>query len=129
MPQSTEVRLSQIGQIAINVQNPQRATAFYRDTLGMTLLFSAGELSFFDCGGIRLMLTVPEAAFRHPSSILYFKVDDLQGGYEGLRARGVRFEDQPHLIARMETHDLWMVFFRDSEDNLLALMSEQAKTP
>ena len=128
MPQATKISLSQIGQIAINVQEPQRATAFYRDTLGMKHLFSAGDLSFFDCGGIRLMLTAPEKEeFRRSGSILYFRVADVHQAYQDLKERGVRFEDEPHLIARMETHDLWMTFFRDSENNLLSLMSEAAK--
>jgi methylmalonyl-CoA/ethylmalonyl-CoA epimerase len=67
----------QIGQIAINAKDTERATAFYRDVLGLKLLFQAGpKLSFFDCGGVRLMITVPEEAeFNHPSSILYYKVE------------------------------------------------------
>jgi methylmalonyl-CoA/ethylmalonyl-CoA epimerase len=51
-------------------------------------------------------------------------VTDLQNVYDLLRSRGVTFVDQPHLIARMSDHDLWMAFFRDSEGNLLGLMSE-----
>lgn len=119
------VHLSQIGQIAINVENTDRATTFYRDVLGMKYLFSAGTLSFFDCGGVRLMLTLPERAeLRQHSSILYFKVDDLNGVYQNLLAQSVSFDDKPHLIARLPDHELWMAFFRDSENNLLGLMSE-----
>ena len=117
--------LSQIGQIAINVHDTSRAVAFYRDQLGMKLLFSAGQLAFFDCGGIRLMLTPPEKPeFDHPSSILYFKVPDIKQAHAMLSERGVKFEDTPHLIARMPDHELWMTFFRDSENNLLSLMCE-----
>jgi predicted enzyme related to lactoylglutathione lyase len=117
--------LSQIGQIAINVHDTGRAVAFYRDQLGMKLLFTAGQLAFFDAGGIRLMLTPPEKPeFDHPSSIMYFKVDDIKQAHATLSQRGVKFEDTPHLIARMPDHELWMIFFRDSENNLLALMSE-----
>jgi methylmalonyl-CoA/ethylmalonyl-CoA epimerase len=124
----TPVHLSQIGQIAINVENPERATNFYRDVLGMKHLFCAGRLSFFDCGGVRLMLTVPERAeLRQHSSILYFKVNDLNTVYQNLLAQKVSFEDKPHLIARMPDHELWMTFFRDSENNLLGLMSEIRK--
>jgi catechol 2,3-dioxygenase-like lactoylglutathione lyase family enzyme len=125
------IGLSQIGQIAINVQDVNRATEFYRDyrdKLGMKHLFSAGTLSFFDCGGVRLMLSPPEKAeFNHPSSIIYFKVEGIQERYEELQARGVRFEDKPHVVAPMPTYDLWMTFLRDSENNLLGLMSEVAK--
>ena len=117
--------LSQIGQIAINVHDTGRAVAFYRDQLGIKLLFTAGQLAFFDCGGIRLMLSPPEKTeFDHPSSVLYFKVPDIQQAHATLSQRGVKFEDAPHLIARMPDHELWMTFFRDSENNLLGLMSE-----
>jgi methylmalonyl-CoA/ethylmalonyl-CoA epimerase len=117
--------LSQIGQIAVNVHDTGRAVAFYRDQLGMKLLFTAGQLAFFDCDGIRLMLDRPEKPeFDHPSSILYFKVPDIQQAHATLAGRGVKFEDAPHVIARMPDHELWMAFFRDSEGNLLALMSE-----
>ena len=114
-----------IGQIAINVKDPARATTFYRDVLGLKFLFSAGSLSFFDCGGVRLMLTTPEKAeFDHPSSILYLKVPDLRAAHERMKSAGARFEDEPHLIARMPDHELWMCFFRDTEGNLLGLMCE-----
>ncbi|HLK34354.1 MAG TPA: VOC family protein [Terriglobales bacterium] len=117
--------LSQIGQIAINVHDTGRAVAFYRDQLGMKLLFTAGQLAFFDCGGIRLMLDRPaKPEFDHPSSILYFKVSEIQQAHATLSQRGVKFEDAPHMIARMPDHELWMTFFHDSENNLLALMSE-----
>ena len=119
--------LTRIGQIAINAQDVDRATAFYRDVLGLPHLFRAGQLSFFDCGGVRLMLDKAEKPeFDHASSILYFQVADIQAAYERLKTAGTKFEDTPHLLARMPKHDLWMTFFRDSEENLLALMSEVA---
>jgi methylmalonyl-CoA/ethylmalonyl-CoA epimerase len=118
--------LKQIGQIAINAQDIERATAFYRDVLGMNLLFQVPpKMSFFDCGGVRLMLSLPEGeAYDHPGSILYYKVDDIGATYESLKARGANFEGEPHLIAKMPDHELWMVFLKDSEGNTLALMSE-----
>ncbi|HXX99316.1 MAG TPA: VOC family protein [Candidatus Limnocylindrales bacterium] len=117
--------LSRIGQIAINAHDVDRATAFYRDVLGLTHLFRAGQLSFFDCGGVRLMLDMPEKPeFDHPSSILYFQVKDIQAAFQRLKSAGTKFEDEPHLLARMPSHDLWMTFFRDTEGNLLALMCE-----
>jgi catechol 2,3-dioxygenase-like lactoylglutathione lyase family enzyme len=119
------IGISRIGQIAVTVHDLERATAFYRDKLGLPLLFTAGKLAFFDCGGVRLMLDVPEKPeFDHPSSILYFTVPDIAAVHRQMLASGVRFEDEPHVIARMPNHDLWMTFFRDSEQNLLALMSE-----
>jgi methylmalonyl-CoA/ethylmalonyl-CoA epimerase len=117
---------SRIGQIAVVVQDLDRAVAFYRDALGLRFLFQAPpKLAFFDCGGVRLMLDVPEEAeFKHSSSILYYRVDDIQGTWAALRGRGVEFRDEPHLVARMPDHELWMAFFRDTEGNTLALMSE-----
>jgi methylmalonyl-CoA/ethylmalonyl-CoA epimerase len=121
------LELTQIGQIAINVRDLQRAVAFYRDTLGMRFLFQApGDLAFFDVGGVRLMLGVPEKPeFDHPASVLYYRVPDITAAYETLTSRGVTFIDEPHLIARLSTHELWMTFFRDSEENVLALMEER----
>jgi catechol 2,3-dioxygenase-like lactoylglutathione lyase family enzyme len=119
------IGITGLGQIAINAHDIQRATVFYRDKLGLHLLFTAGKLAFFDCGGIRLMLDVAEKPeFDHPSSILYFSVPDIGAAHRQLLASDVRFEDEPHVIAKMPDHDLWMTFFRDSEGNLLALMSE-----
>jgi catechol 2,3-dioxygenase-like lactoylglutathione lyase family enzyme len=98
---------------------------FYRDTLGMRFLFEVPNLAFFDCGGVRLMLSPPETPeFDHPGSVLYYKVADINATYTALKGRDVAFIDEPHLIARMPDHDLWMVFFRDSEGNTLGLMSE-----
>jgi len=118
--------LKQIGQIAINAHDIERATAFYRDVLGMSLLFQVPpKMSFFDCGGVRLMLSLPEGdAYDHPGSILYYKVDDIGATYESLKARGADFEGEPHLIAKMPDHELWMVFLKDTEGNTLGLMSE-----
>ena len=122
---STDLHLNQIGQIAINVHDLDRAIAFYRDKLGMRHLFRAGDMAFFDCGGIRLMLALPDKPeLDHPSSILYFKVADIQQAYAALVARQVRIQEPPILVARLEKHDLWLSSFYDSEDNLLALMSE-----
>lgn len=119
------VALSQIAQISVAVQDLPRATAFYRDTLGMTLLFEVPGLAFFDCAGIRLMLSKPEEKeFDHPSSIIYFKVDDISAATAALQAAGVTFHSPPHLIAQLATHDIWMAFFRDGERNVLALTSE-----
>jgi methylmalonyl-CoA/ethylmalonyl-CoA epimerase len=119
------VAITRLGQIAINVHDPERATAFYRDVLGLPLLFTAGSLSFFDCGGVRLMLSRAEKPeLDHPSSILYFSVPDIAAAHRKLRDGGARMEDDPHLVAKMPDHDLWMTFFYDSENNLLGLMSE-----
>ena len=117
--------ITNIGQISIVVHDLQRASAFYRDVLGLPLLFTSGNLAFFDCGGVRLMLGSAESPeLDHPSSILYFRVPDIKAAHQSLIAKGVKIEAPPRLIAPMPTHDLWMSGFRDSEGNILELMSE-----
>ena len=129
MNAQTDVSLGKIGQIAVNVHDLERAAAFYREKLGVKHLFSVPPtMAFFDCDGIRLMLAKPERPdLDHPSSILYFKVQDIDGTYKVLEERGVHFETKPMLVAPMATHDLWLAEFRDSENNVLALMCEKAK--
>jgi methylmalonyl-CoA/ethylmalonyl-CoA epimerase len=126
----TTLSLGRIGQIAMPVHDVDRAVAFYRDRLGLKFLFSAPPgLAFFDCDGVRLMLSVPEGPDpNHRGSTLYFSVPEIQTAHDALAARGVRFEGKPHIIARMPTYDLWMAFFRDTEGNLLAIMSEAARS-
>ncbi len=116
---------SRIGQILVPVHDVKRAIAFYRDTLGMKFLFEIPNAAFFDCGGVRLMLGVPEKPeFDHPASIIYYKVGDIQATYELLSSRQIQFEGKPHLVAHMDSYDLWMAFFRDPDSNFLAMMSE-----
>lgn len=126
---ATGVGITRLGQVAINAKDVERAATFYEQKLGLKLLFKAPPgLAFFDCGGLRLMLErAAKPEFDHPSSVLYFAVPDIQVAYGRLKENGVHFEDEPHMIARMASHDLWMTFFRDSEANLLALMSEVAR--
>jgi methylmalonyl-CoA/ethylmalonyl-CoA epimerase len=125
---SDTVRLATLGQISMNARDLARATAFYRDTLGVPFLFEVPNMAFFDLDGVRLMIGTPESAeFDHPGSILYFKVDDIRETHAALAARGVGFVHEPRLIADMGRYELWMAFFKDSEDNHLALMSEISK--
>jgi predicted enzyme related to lactoylglutathione lyase len=128
MTNTTASGLSAIGQIAVNAHDLDRAVEFYRDKLGIKHLFSVPpKMAFFDCAGIRLMLALPETKeFDHPSSILYFNVDDIQQAFATLSERGVPFEEEPIFVANMGTYDLWMASFRDSENNLMALMSNVA---
>ena len=118
--------LAEIGQIAVPVSDIDRAIAFYRDVLGMRFLFKAPPgLGFFDCNGVRLLLDAPaKSQSENYSSIIYYKVSDLQAAFDTLSARGVSFEQKPELVAKMPDHELWMAFFRDPDSNLLALMSE-----
>lgn len=153
MPDKNQnLNLSTIGQIAISVSDIDRATEFYRDALGLSFLFSAPpSMSFFDCEGVRLMLTVPEhdekpkdetlsdvpaadihADEVHPHRIahgnaLYFTVPDVPHATQILKSRGVQFIGAPHVIHRTDTYDLWMSFFTDPDGNTLALMAEVQK--
>ena len=129
MSDEPNICLSQIGQISVNVHDLARAAVFYKETLGLKHLFTAPpKMAFFDCGGIRLMLAIPERPdLDHPSSILYFKVADIEHAHKFLTSRGVHFETKPMLVAPMATHDLWLAEFRDSENNVLALMCEKPK--
>jgi methylmalonyl-CoA/ethylmalonyl-CoA epimerase len=113
-----------IGQVAITVKKLDRAVAFYRDVLGLPFLFEAGSMAFFDCGGTRLMLGLAENTDSTWSSIIYYKSENIHRSAELLAVRGVQFEAPPRMIAKMPDHQLWMAFFRDSEGNLAALMSE-----
>jgi methylmalonyl-CoA/ethylmalonyl-CoA epimerase len=120
------IGISRLGQVQIAAKDVERAADFYENVLGLKLLFKAPPgLAFFDCGGVRLMLDHPEKPeFDHPSSILYFAVPDIQAACAQMKEKGVMFEDEPHVIAKMPDHDLWMTFFRDSEGNVMGLMSE-----
>jgi methylmalonyl-CoA/ethylmalonyl-CoA epimerase len=123
----SDVTLNEIGQIALTITDLDRAVAFYRDTLGLKHLFSAPPgLAFFAAGSLRLMLSRPEKPDSEKfSSVLYFKVAEIEKLHEALASRGVKFEAAPHLVAKMPDHELWMAFFRDPDRNLLALMCEK----
>src|SRR2546423_14319493 len=124
-----DISLGKIAQIAVMVRDLERATVFYRDKLGIKFLFNAPpKMAFFDCDGIRLMLGTPERPdLEHASSIISFKADDIEMAHDVLNKRGVHFESKPALIAPMPTYDLWLAEFRDSENNVLALMCEKPK--
>ena len=123
------VIVTALGQVALTVQDVERSTHFYRDAVGLRFLFAAPPgLAFLDMGGVRLMLTAPEGAFTPGSgTVLYLRVGDITAAHAAMSARGVPFVDQPHLIARMPDHDLWMCFFRDPDGHTLGLMCEQPK--
>lgn len=125
MSASEDVNVRGIGQIFITAHDLGRAVRFYRDTLGLTFLFEAGHMAFFDCGGIRLLIGTPEEdEFDHPASLIYYRVENLSAAHEALVDSEVEFLSEPHKVADMPDHELWMAFFKDTEDNVLALMSE-----
>jgi methylmalonyl-CoA/ethylmalonyl-CoA epimerase len=114
-----------IGQIALTVRDLPEAVAFYKDGLGLKQIpIPAPNLAFFDCAGIRLMLSPPEKEFVPGGSVIYFKVTDIHAAVSNAKANGVSFTDEPHLIAKMPDHELWMAFCRDPSGNALGLMAE-----
>jgi len=117
--------ISRIGQVTLVVNDLDRAVAFYRDTLGITLAFQVPNMAFFVCGEVRIMMTRPEEGSPKENSVFYFVTDAIEQRHAELVAKGVKPEGEPHLIAKMPDHDLWMAFFRDSEENLMALMEER----
>lgn len=116
-----------IKQIGVPVKNLERAIGFYQEKLGLSLLFTTDHMAFFDCGVVRLLLTLPEKEAYSHCSVLYFEVDDIHSSYEEMKGNGVNFVDEPHLVAKMNDVETWMVFFEDSEGNTHALVSEVEK--
>ena len=128
MSDDTDLREASLGQILVPVRDVTRATAFYRDVLGLRFLFDAPGLAFFDAGGVRLMLAVPEAEHAHPGSVLYYRVGDVQAAHAALVARGAESVAEPHVVHKADDHDLWMGFLEDGEGNTFAVMSEVARS-
>jgi methylmalonyl-CoA/ethylmalonyl-CoA epimerase len=124
--EATPGRLGAIGQVALHVSDTDRAERFYGDTLGLRLLFRFGNLAFFDCAGVRLMLEGGhESTGRRSQFCVYFRVEGIEAVVATLRSRQVYFEREPHLVAKMPDHELWMAFMHDPDGNLLALMEEK----
>ncbi len=123
-----DLSAAQVGQILIPVENLEAGTAFYRDTLGISFLFSAPpQMSFFMAGNVRLLVGVPEdGQARGRGSMVYFKVADIRAVYDTLVERGVVFGAEPHLVHKTPQSELWLADFHDPDGNQLALMSEVA---
>ena len=118
------VHLENIGQIALTVRDLARSKEFYQNILGMEFLFDAGTMAFFQCGTVRLMIGTSPEPVSCAGTILYFTVQDIQGTHALLKDQGVVFLHEPHLVAKMPDHDLWMAFLKDLDGNTLGLMSE-----
>lgn len=121
-----DFKLEAIGQIHIGVKDIERAVAFYRDILGLNLLFDVPQqkMAFFDCGGIRLYLSEDQSEEFPSNPLLYYRVADINEAYRFLKSHGVSFEREPHVVHRTEQYELWMAGFRDSEGNFIHLMDE-----
>lgn len=122
---TASVALGHIGQVSFTVKSLEPTMSFFRDTLGMTHLFTAGELAFFDCAGTRLMVDALPEAQGNGNSVLYFSVADIHGTVATLKSKRVNFEGEPHKIfTHPDGTEEWMAFFRGPESNMIALMSQ-----
>jgi methylmalonyl-CoA/ethylmalonyl-CoA epimerase len=123
------VRITKVTQVSVHVKDLDRAVGFYTDMLGLEVAFRAPGMAFFEVGSLTLMLTLPSSPeFDHPSSILYFGVDDLDAAHQALSSGGVPFRTPPTLVHRAADHEVWMAFFLDTEGNTLALTSRKPRT-
>ncbi|HKR26393.1 MAG TPA: VOC family protein [Acidobacteriaceae bacterium] len=125
MSSDVAVRVNEVMQIALTVNDLAQAKHFYGDVLGMPFLFDAGNMAFFQCGGVRLLIGAGET--KPTGTLVYFRVQDLQATHASLREQGVEFTEEPHMVARMPDHDLWLAFIRDPSGNLLGLMEEKRR--
>ena len=114
-----------IAQIALSVTDLERAVAFYRDMLGIPHLFDAPGMSFFDAGGVRLMLGTQGGEPGAKGTLVYFRSDDLEAAHADLASRGVRFEQPPHVVGRTPDREVSIAFVTDPDGNLLGLMGER----
>lgn len=119
-----------LAQVAVTFHDVPRAVAWYRDVLGLPLVFETNGMAFLAMGDVRLMLTAPSTAeFDHPASVLYFRVADVDAAHAALTARGAAFEDAPHLVGTMGTTEIWMFFVRDPERHLIGITEERTAPP
>ncbi|PYS25753.1 MAG: glyoxalase [Acidobacteria bacterium] len=119
-----KMNLSKIAQISVRAKDLQRATAFYRDTLELKIIVSTPVISIAECGGVFLLISKAETPeLDHPSSVIYFDVDDIQKTTADLSSRNVKIDDKPHIVGQLGNQDVWVAIFRDSEDNLVGLIS------
>jgi methylmalonyl-CoA/ethylmalonyl-CoA epimerase len=123
MSSDVAVRVNEVMQISLTVNDLAQAKHFYGDVLGMPFLFDAGNMAFFQCGGVRLLIGAGET--KPTGTLVYFRVQDLQATHASLRGQGVEFSQEPHMVARMPDHDLWLAFIRDPSGNVLGLMEEK----
>ncbi len=124
---TSAITIQKITQISIPVTEVGRSVDFYEKTLGLPVLYSQANMALLECSGIRLLLSLPETpAFDHPSSTVYFQVEDIEGSYQKMASSGVDFMSKPHKVAEFNGYAVWMAFFYDPDRNIHALTSEVA---
>lgn len=122
-----ENKITELGQLAITVENVKRSLEFYRDILGLDFIFSPSEnLAFLRCGATRIMLATPQGAGEiGKNSIPYFKLSNIEEFYKTAVANGARQEREPQLAVQMPDHELWIGFLKDPDENLIGIMEEK----
>lgn len=125
--QPGSAKIEGVGQIHISVSDIGRAVAFYRDVLGLPLLFTveAQKMAFFDCGGVRLYIGVPSDPKYKANSFLYYRVADIEAAYKRISAAGVQFMSEPRLVHKTDKSELWMTGFQDPDGNYAQIMQEK----
>ncbi len=125
MQTQTGTILGEIGQLARSVKDIGVAVAWYREVLGLAHLYTYGDLAFFQCGSVRLMLSAAKEDKGDNLSTIYFRVPDIHAAHRELESRGAVFLGAPHLIHRhADGMEEWMTFFNDPDGKVLALMSQ-----
>src|SRR5262249_291702 len=116
-----------VTQLLIPVDDFERGVSFYRDVLGIPLLFSAPpQMPFFQCGAVRLLVGVMAAGQKaQRGSAIYFSVADIEGVHASLREKLVEFKTPPHVVNRSAQSETWLAEFVDPDGNQLALLSEK----
>jgi predicted enzyme related to lactoylglutathione lyase len=123
MSEPTAFALTKVAQISVRVTNIDRATEFYQSKLGLQHLHKAPSVSIFDCGGVTLLLSLPEKDSDNGCSVIYFDVAEIQSAFTTLSSRGVQFVGKPHIVGKLGKLDVWVAVFRDSENNMMGLRS------
>jgi len=120
--------LTGILQIAIVAKDIDRATAFYRDQLGLRFLFNAPSMAFFDCGGIRIYIDANAGSSAAGAPSIYFRTGDIDLAHRTFKERGVEIHQAPGVIARLPDRDVWLMWVKDTEGNLVGVMHEALKS-
>ena len=130
---NASVDIEGMHQVALTCKNLDRSADFYADALGLQPVarFDPPGLAFFDVHGVRLSIQ-QSSEVESVSSVIYFRVADIDAAVEALRENGVHMERDPALVFRDEEgqfgaagEEEWMAFFRDPDGNLLALVSRK----
>jgi len=114
-----------VAQVALTVSDLARASLFYGESLGLKPLFAVPGISFFDAGGVRVMLSAHGKPSGDRGTLVYFKVDDLDEAHRALLERGVYFEQAPHPVGRTPSSEVLLAFCTDPDGNLIGLMGER----